>query len=168
MSTYPIEIQVEPAYARAVASAWLERIVTTVLLHEAQSPDRGLTLVVTDDERIQQLNRLYRDVDEPTDVLSFPAEEAAPSEDVAPSGPAFVTPEETEPYLGDVIISYPTAKAQAEAQGHPVEDELALLAVHGCLHLLGYDHADEQQRTRMWQRQDDILQEIRDTREAEV
>lgn len=164
MSTYPIEIQVDPAYARAGTVEWLERIVTMVLSRESQPPNRGLTLVITDDNSIQQLNRSYRDVDEPTDVLSFPAEEQALPEEGESVQPAFVTPEDAEPYLGDVIISYPTAQAQAEAQGHPIEDELAMLVVHGCLHLLGYDHADEQERARMWQRQDEILQEIKAAR----
>jgi probable rRNA maturation factor len=161
MSAYPIEVQIEPAYAQVVAAEWLERVVTKVLLSESQPPDRGLTLVITDDDRIQELNRLYRDVDEPTDVLSFPAQEQTPSEDGTPVEPAFITPGEVDPYLGDIIISYPTAQAQAAAQGHPVEDELALLVVHGCLHLLGYDHAEEAERARMWERQDVILRDIR-------
>jgi len=157
MSAYPIDIQIDPAYAGVVAPEWFERIAAMVLRHESQPLNRGLTLVITDDEYIRQLNRQYRDVDEPTDVLSFPTQEDAPGGG-ASAEPAFVTPEEMDPYLGDVVISFPTARAQAEAQGRPVEDELALLVVHGCLHLLGYDHADDAQRATMWQRQDDILQ----------
>jgi len=143
-----------------VDAQWLERIVTMVLLRESQPPNRGLTLVITDDDRIRELNRLYRDVDEPTDVLSFPAEEHPQAQVGAPEEPAFITPEDIDPYLGDVIISYPTAQVQALAQEHPLERELALLVIHGCLHLLGYDHAEEQERARMWQRQDEILQDI--------
>ncbi len=99
---------------------------------------------------IQALNRTFRQVDSPTDVLAFPAAE----------GNDFVLPPELPPYLGDVIISYPTALAQAEAQGHPVEQELTLLIVHGCLHLLGYDHETEEERQQMWARQEALCTQL--------
>jgi probable rRNA maturation factor len=89
------------------------------------------------------LNRQYLGVDAPTDVLSFPVGE--------------VDPESEALYLGDILISYPQALAQAEAAGHPVQAELQLLVVHGTLHLLGYDHAEEDEKTLMWKAQDEIL-----------
>ena len=86
-----------------------------------------MTIVLTDDAQLHELNREYLGVDAPTDVLSFPAAES--------------DPETGTPYLGDILISIPRAKQQAEAAGHSVEDEVQLLVVHGTLHLLGHDHA---------------------------
>lgn len=102
-----------------------------------------ITLVLTDDEQLRALNFEFMGIDAPTDVLSFPAGE--------------VNPETGAFYLGDVIISYPQAILQAGTGGHAVLDELRLLAVHGVLHLFGYDHADEEQRSCMWSRQAAIL-----------
>jgi probable rRNA maturation factor len=108
-------------------------------------PDRSLTLVVTDDAQVQSLNRDFLGIDEPTDVLSFPSGESAPDPDTG------------EIYLGDIIISYPRAQAQAEAGGHPIQQELQLLVVHGVLHLLGYDHAEEEEKAEMWAAQEAVL-----------
>lgn len=126
----------------------LRQIADAVLAQEGQ-PTAEMTLVLTDDATIQALNRAFRQVDSPTDVLAFPA-----------GGEDFVLPPELPPYLGDVIISYPTALAQAEAQGHPVAEELTLLIVHGCLHLLGYDHETEEQRQEMWARQEELCAQL--------
>jgi probable rRNA maturation factor len=147
MSPFTLDIQVDPPFAALVAEDWLARVVETVLTHQAQPAETELSLVITDDEEIRALNRDYRDTDAPTDVLSFAANE----------GEDFVTPEELPPYLGDVIISYPTALAQAQEQGHGVAQELALLVVHGCLHLLGHDHATDEEQAQMWALQDEIL-----------
>lgn len=148
MRAYSVDVQTDDEFADRVSAERLARIVETVLDQEAQPKHAEVTLVITGNERVRELNRVFRDVDEPTDVLSFPCGE----------GPQFVTPEELSPYLGDVIVSYPIALEQAQEQGHPVEKELALLIVHGCLHLLGYDHATEEDQQRMWARQDEILQ----------
>ena len=86
-----------------------------------------MTIVLTDDEQLHELNREYLGVDAPTDVLSFPAAES--------------DPETGTTYLGDILISIPRATQQAQAAGHSVEDEVQLLVVHGTLHLLGHDHA---------------------------
>jgi probable rRNA maturation factor len=124
----------------------LEAAATAALQHEGRSGE--LALVLTDDQSIQELNRDFLGEDAPTDVLSFSAlEEAGP----------FVTAPEAGVYLGDVIISYPRAVQQAGEQGHSVEQELNLLVVHGVLHLLGYDHATEEDKTLMWSRQETIL-----------
>jgi probable rRNA maturation factor len=108
-----------------------------------------VTLVVTDDQGIQALNHDFLGRDVPTDVLAFDAQ--------ADAG-GFVAAPEISCYLGDVIVSYPRAVVQAEEAGHSTEQELALLVIHGILHLLGYDHADEDERAIMWGRQDAILQ----------
>lgn len=122
---------------------WIE----AVLARESCPAATSLACVITNDVEIQDLNRQYRSVDEPTDVLAFSATE----------GSAFIMPEGEPPYLGDIIISLPAARRQASEAGHSTAEELALLAIHGCLHLLGYDHADEAERSRMWHVQDQIL-----------
>lgn len=147
MRAYSVDVQIDDEFADRVSAEQLARIVEIVLDQEAQPEHAEVTLVITGNERIRELNRSFRDADEPTDVLSFPSNE----------GPQFVTPQELAPYLGDVIVSYPIAVEQAQEQGHPVEKEMALLIVHGCLHLLGYDHATEEDQQRMWARQDEIL-----------
>jgi len=108
------------------------------------APDADLTLVLTGDERIRSLNRDFLDIDAPTDVLSFPADEADPETD--------------RRYLGDVIISLPRAAEQAAAHGHEVKAEVQLLVVHGILHLLGHDHAEAGDKTRMWTAQAEVLE----------
>ena len=147
MSHYEIEVQVDETFTAQVSTERLVQLAAAVLAREGQPEGAGLTLVIVDDAQIQALNRDYRQQDRPTDVLSFPTHE----------GEECPGPEEAALYLGDVIISYPTASAQAQEAGHAVEDELALLAVHGCLHLVGYDHATDDERARMWAVQDEIL-----------
>jgi len=105
--------------------------------------DAELTVVLSDDARLHALNLQFLGVNAPTDILSFPADELDPDSQIL--------------YLGDVVISYPRAKAQAAAGGHPVFAELQLLTVHGVLHLLGYDHAGEADQAAMWSIQAAIL-----------
>ena len=124
----------------------LRDVARAVLLAEGRAGH--LTLVLTDDDGIQLLNRQYRGTDAPTDVLAFAAQEDAGD---------FITAPEATSYLGDVIISYPRAAAQARERGHPAQQEVHLLIVHGILHLLGYDHAETSEKAVMWARQDDIL-----------
>lgn len=142
-----IEVQIAPAFAGLAAADHLRAAAEATLRHEA-TPGQA-TLVLTDDEGIRALNRDFLGRDAPTDVLAFSAREDADS--------AFVAAPEMGGYLGDVIVSYPRAAAQAEAHGHPLEEELHLLVVHGMLHLLGYDHAGEEEKAAMWARQAAIL-----------
>jgi probable rRNA maturation factor len=105
--------------------------------------DQTVTVVtLTGDENLREYNSRYRGVDEPTDVLAFSAREQ-------PTDPRFQAPPGTEDWLGDIVISVPRARRQARAAGHPVNDEVRLLAVHGLLHLLGYDHAEDEEEATM-------------------
>ena len=126
----------------------LERAANVALTHQApgESRDVELTIVLTDDARLQELNRDYLGLDAPTDVLSFPASET--------------DPETGARYIGDILISVPRAQAQADAAGHPLESELQLLVVHGVLHLLGHDHARAEDKARMWKAQAEILERL--------
>lgn len=141
-----VEVQVAEAFERLVAADALRAVAEATLRQEGVAGE--LTLVITDDAGIQELNRDFLDIDAPTDVLAFSAREDTGAFVVAPEG---------GDYLGDVIVSYPRAVAQAGEQGHPVEQELALLVAHGVLHLLGYDHAEAEEQTLMWARQAAIL-----------
>jgi probable rRNA maturation factor len=145
-----VEIQAEFGLPTGITADLIAKWISVVLMHEGCKVETGLTCVLTDDSQIQILNQQYRDTDAPTDVLAFAASE----------GPALIIPDDQPPYLGDIIISLPTAQRQAVEVGHPLERELALLVVHGCLHLLGYDHATKDERSRMWGVQDLLLRSI--------
>lgn len=118
----------------------------TALLHEGIEEPCELTLYITDDAHIQRLNRDFLGIDSPTDVLSFPAGER--------------DPQGGQLYLGDLVLSLPRALAQSQKAGHPLEAEVHLLIVHGVLHLLGYDHAEAEEKERMWTAQRAILDQL--------
>jgi probable rRNA maturation factor len=119
----------------------------SLALQMAAAPlDAELTVVLTGDEELQRLNRQFLEIDAPTDVLSFPAD--------------FVDPDSHHPYLGDILVSVERAQQQADLQGHSAGQELRLLIVHGVLHLLGHDHAEESEKARMWSLQDQILSKL--------
>jgi len=127
-------------------SVLLERAARFTLDLESVPTDADITIVLTDDAQLHELNREYLGIDAPTDVLSFPASET--------------DPETGAPYLGDILISIPRAMQQAQAAGHPLEAEVQLLVVHGTLHLLGHDHAEAQEKARMWQAQDQVMSQL--------
>ena len=124
----------------------LESAAQAALEYESQSLDSELSIILTDDARLHELNLNYLEVDAPTDVLSFPASET--------------DPETGARYIGDILISVPRAQAQADAAGHPLEAEVQLLVVHGVLHLLGHDHARAAEKARMWKAQAEILERL--------
>ena len=147
--TVEIEVQIAPEFATEISASHYEAVAKSTLLLEGRAG--SITLVITGDKSIQDLNRDFMGKDTPTDVLAFAAQEEA--------GP-FVAAPEAQEYLGDVIVSYPRAQEQAEQFGHPLEQELDLLIVHGILHLLGYDHATPDEKALMWSRQETILKEL--------
>ena len=126
-----VDVQVNPPFEQAVDAALIERAVATVLEAEQVEGEVEVSVLVADDASLHQLNRDYRGVDAPTDVLSFGDDDAGGSFVAAPDGPR---------YLGDIAISYERVLEQAAEYGHSPERELAYLAAHGTLHLLGYDH----------------------------
>lgn len=112
-----------------------------------------VSVTIVTDDKIQEINREYRDKDKPTDVISFALEEMGEGEIV-------VTGVEMPRILGDIIISLDKAKEQAEEYGHTLSRELGFLALHGFLHLLGYDHETEEEEKVMFNRQKEILNEF--------
>ena len=109
-------------------------------------------ITIVDDEEIHALNKQYRKVDRPTDVLSFALDEGEEEPEVQDS--------DTEHLLGDIIISAPKAVAQGEEFGHGLPREMTYLAVHGILHLLGYDHMKEADKTVMRKEEEAVLREM--------
>jgi len=146
-----IVVRADSAYRKKIDSRRLREAAQRTLAHESAPSRAEITLVITGDDEIRDLNRQYRDVDAPTDVLSFAEAEA---------DARFVAAPDESAYLGDVVISYPRAVAQAVSAGHSVADELLLLVVHGVLHLLGHDHASRAEKRKMWAAQKEILNEL--------
>ncbi len=134
---------------------WLRSVAEQVLVTEGAGSDVEMGLVVASQERVQRLNKSYRERDEPTDVLAFSAREEAGAD-----LPPFVQPPDGMIHLGEVIISYPQAIAQAGEHQHPVEKEVAILIVHGVLHLLGYEHDKPELERQMRAREAEILSSI--------
>lgn len=118
--------------------------VTATLKNQRLKKSIDLAVLLTSDKALHRLNRDFLGIDEPTDVLSFPSgEELADQQNLI--------------YLGDIAVSVPRARQQAQQAGHSFEDELRLLIVHATLHLLGYDHAADIDKNIMWSKQKEIL-----------
>lgn len=147
-----IEIFVGEEFRGVVDGRWVKKVVRQVLKAEEVATPYEVSLVFTDSETVRRLNRDYRGVDEPTDVLAFsmlPQKEADSS---------FALPPDGVTRLGEVIISYPQTVAQAKEQGHSTERELALLIIHGILHLLGYDHEVPEEESKMREKERELLE----------
>jgi probable rRNA maturation factor len=152
-----IEIQIDDRFAAEIDAALIERAIAAVLVAEGLADPAEVSVLVTDDATLQQLNRDYRQVDAPTDVLSFADDQQVDGD----SYPAFVRPPATVRYLGDLAISYERVVAQAAEYGHSRERELAFLTVHGILHLLGYDHElGQAEAAAMRAREEAIMEQI--------
>ncbi len=150
MSLHTIEIQIDEQFQGRVQLESLRLAALAPLIHQRVEEACELAVVVTDDAALHELNRRHRGVDASTDVLAFPDETRGP----------FVGAPGQPRYLGDVVISFSRAEAQAEEAGHSTQAELQLLAVHGALHLLGYDDESGEQRARMWAVQSEILKAL--------
>ncbi|BAU27261.1 putative rRNA maturation factor [Aneurinibacillus soli] len=129
---------------------------------ELEEVDGEVTVTFVDNESIHELNRDYRGIDRPTDVLSFAMNEEGEDE------MEIILDEEMDELpnmLGDIVISIPKAYEQADEYGHSFEREMGFLVAHGFLHLLGYDHETEEEEKEMFARQDEILSRVRLVRE---
>ena len=147
-----IAILVEEEFRGLVDEGWARRIAQNVLKGEGVVPPYEVSLVFTDSETVRRLNRDYRGIDEPTDVLAFYMLPQKEDED------SFALPPDGVTRLGELIISYPQAAEQAREHGHPTERELALLIIHGILHLLGYDHEESEEEAEMRTREKELLE----------
>ena len=147
-----INVLVDEGFEGCPEASWLRRVAEQVLTVQGADSDVELGLVITSQERVQQLNKSYRGKDEPTDVLAFYMTSAA--------GETFVVPPDGVHHLGEVIISYPRAVIQAKEHRHSIKKELTILVIHGVFHLLGYDHEEPGQERQMRGREKEILSSI--------
>jgi probable rRNA maturation factor len=128
----------------------LQKVIQTAALKAFSSLDldtpHEISILVSDDKKMSELNYRYRGLDKTTDVLSF--------ENI------ISLPDSSAIYQGDIAISYPMALRQSKVMGSPIESELSLLTIHGVLHLFGYDHAEETEKKEMWAIQSRILSSL--------
>ena len=141
-----IHIQNPKKQALPTTIEQLEKAILETLAYTNTPVSSDVSLVLSDDRKLRQLNRDFMGLDSPTDVLSFPA--------------GFTDPDSQENYLGDIIISVPRAISQAAENNVPAASELILLTVHGTLHLLGYDHTLAQEKESMWAAQSEIMEKL--------
>lgn len=141
-----------------IDAAELISVATFVIGRMDVHPAAELAITLVDVETMSDLHVQWMDLPGPTDVMSFPMDELTPGgrPDAAAPGPAM---------LGDIVMCPEFAADQAASSGHPLSHELALLTVHGCLHLLGYDHAEPEEEREMFALQAELLAEWYDERE---
>lgn len=146
----------------------IEKIIHTVLTEAAQiyglNEADELSVLLCDDAYIHELNRTYRHIDRPTDVLSFALNEDDSLDEAVPMEIG-ENPERN--LLGDLIISLDRMRAQAKEYGHSEERELAYLTIHGCLHILGYDHMTDEDKSEMREEEEFVLQRLGYLREGQ-
>jgi probable rRNA maturation factor len=141
-----IYFNINENYEADIPVQLLEDTANAVLQALSEEKEAEATIAIEDDEQLKNLNSQFLGIDAPTDVLSFPSDETDPD-----SGNL---------YIGDIIISLPRATQQAQQAGHPVNNELQLLVIHGMLHLLGYDHDTPENKAEMWSLQADFLNKL--------
>ena len=151
-----INIEIKRSIKLDVDKNRLEEVVRKVLEIERSGTSVELGLLVTDDKTVRKLNRMYRGEDETTDVLSFQMISKEPEMSELP----FISAPDGIRHLGEVVISYPQAVKQAQERAHGISREVALLIVHGTLHLLGYDHESADDELRMREKESQILSSL--------
>ena len=150
-----INVLIDEGFKGCPEVGWLQSVAEQVLVAQNAGSRVELGLVIATQERVQQLNLSYLGRDEPTDVLAFSA-----IEEIGSDFPPFVTPPDGVLHLGEVIISYPQAVTQAEEHRHSIKREIAILIIHGVLHLLGYEHDKPELKQKMSAREEEILSRI--------
>ena len=136
-----IHVKIDKRYHQPRISSLLKRTIEAVFQDQQANPQSEITVKITGDKQLKELNKRFLGEDRATDVLSFP------------SG-------SKDGYLGDLAISVPRARAQAKVGKHSLQQELQLLAVHGTLHLLGHDHSSAKDKAAMWNAQQRILSKL--------
>ena len=164
MPTRRVDIKIWDPYKSRLSRVWLRRVAKCVLQKVLPGESCQISLVIADDDTVRELNHRYRGLDEVTDVLSFSTshqghwegEEEPPTEvDLDPV--SFPLPPGEPLHLGEVVISYPQAGRQSGSGTLDLENELAMLVVHGVLHLVGLDHVEPEEEAHMMGKQREIL-----------
>ena len=148
-----IDVLIDEGFEGCIDAVWLQGIAEQALIFQGVSSNAELGLVIASQERVQQLNRDYLGKDRPTDVLAFSMLPEQSGADL----PTFVIPPDGILHLGEVIVSYPQAVIQAKENQHPLKRELAILTIHGILHLLGYEDKKPELKLTMIAKEADIL-----------
>jgi len=151
--TREVYVRFETEEGTEPEASWFEDLARETLEAEDVVPPYEVSIVLASQETVHRLNRMYRDVDSPTDVIAFYT---------TPQGAEqFILPDDGIRHLGDIVISYTQAVEQAGQEGHSVRRELTLLVIHGLLHLLGYDHEVPEEAARMRSRERELLETFR-------
>lgn len=138
----------------------IESTILKCLDYEKCPYEAEISILLTDDNEIKEINKQYRGIDAATDVLSFPAiEYGTPGDfsDLKKSEEEYFNPDTGELILGDIVISVERAIKQAEEYGHSLKREIAFLTAHSMFHLMGYDHMTDDERTIMEAKQKEVL-----------
>lgn len=152
-----IELDVDGSFEDRVDRRFLHSVLGEALAGRTSGGPVSVGLTIMDDEGIRKMNAEYRGVDAPTDVISFPMlEYEAPER----PRPGFPSPPGEPVHLGDVVISFERAVEQASEFGHSLDREIAFLAVHGAMHLLGYDHEVAEDEIQMRQVEEAVLSRL--------
>jgi probable rRNA maturation factor len=140
-----------------------KKVVEACLDYEQCPYEAEVSILITDNEQIKQINEEFRGIDAPTDVLSFPVidyETPGDFDKLEEAAAEYFHPESGELLLGDIVISIDRAKSQAEEYGHSLMRELAFLTAHSMFHLFGYDHMEEEERKIMEDKQKSVLDKL--------
>ena len=152
-----INVLIDENFEGYLEVSWLQSVAEQVLVAQDAGSRVELGLVITSQERVQQLNQSYLGRDEPTDVLAFSMLPEPLTTGESEASSPFAQPPDGVLHLGEVIISYPQAVIQAEEHRHSVKREIAILIIHGVLHLLGYEHDKPELERQMKAREKGIL-----------
>ena len=155
-----INVLIDKGFEGYLEVSWLQSVAEQVLVAQDAGSKVELGLVITGQERVQQLNRSYLGKDEPTDVLAFSMLPEPLATGKSEASSPFAQPPDGVLHFGEVIISYPQAVMQAEQRRHSVKKEVAVLIIHGVLHLLGYDHVEPEPERQMKTKEKEILSGI--------
>ncbi len=149
--SWNIDITVDEPFHNRVDEAWLTMVIENVLRFEEVDITCEMSLLITGDETMHDLNLTYREIDKTTDVLAFAFQEDE----------EFQFSPDCLKQLGEVVVSWPQAEKQALEHGHSPEKEIAVLTTHGVLHLLGYDHESLEEDAEMSARETEIVSSIK-------
>jgi len=155
-----VEVTVNDVKLQGKEEEIIRKVVKKVLKEEGIKHDVDVYITLTNNEEIRKINKEYRNIDKPTDVLSFPMYER---EEIRTLKKA--KEDDVEEILGDIVISVSKVIAQAKEYGHSYERELAYLTTHGMLHLLGYDHMEEEEKEEMREHEEAVLRKLNISRD---
>jgi probable rRNA maturation factor len=152
-----INITIEKGMRISITKIWIRNCIDDILSTLDIKESIEISLLITDDRSIHKLNSQYRKKNQPTDVLSFSMNEGQ----FKNSEETFMTPPDEINHIGEIIISYETAKVQAREYRHTVKTEMFNLILHGILHLLGYDHIKPQDENKMNEQADRVKTKLK-------